>query len=123
MLGGAASALRRVWLWYLPWLGQEGVIPYTVMLKAVACLLKKQSGNTGSLQVAVLKGNVRGCFVHPPFPRQDQLSVKQFLKYAVCASYCIRAGVPETELFLPVLTILPQAAAVLSVLTDALVFS
>lgn len=86
-------------LWYLPQLGQEGVIPYTVMLNAVACLLKKQSGNTWSLQVTVLKGNVRISFVCPPFPRQDQFSVKQFSKYAVCASYCIRAGIPETDVF------------------------
>lgn len=79
----------------------------------------------GSLQVTVLKGNLRRCFVHPCFPRQDQLSVKQFLKYAVCASYCIRAGIPETEMFVPVLAVLPQTAAVPSVLllTDALVFS
>lgn len=63
--------------------------------------------------MTVLKGNVRGCFIHPAFPRQDQLRVKQFLKYAVCASYYIRAGVPETEMFLSVLTILPWAATVL----------
>lgn len=36
----------------------------------------------------------------------------------------LRAGIPETEMFLPVLTMLPQAAAVLSLLflTEALVF-
>lgn len=78
-----------------------------------------------SLQVTVLKRNVRECFVHPPFSRQDQLSVKWFLKYAVCASYYLRAGISETEVFLPVLTILPQAAAVPSVLllTNALALS
>lgn len=47
MLGGCLSP-KALWLWYLPRLRQEGVILYMVMLKAVAFLLKKQSGNTQS---------------------------------------------------------------------------
>lgn len=105
----AASALRHVWLWYLPPL----VPPYTgVMLKTAACLLKKQSGNTGAHCRWSVERNVRGSFVHPPFSRRDQLGVKHSFKFAVHVSCCIRAGTPETEVFLPVQTVLPWAAAV-----------
>lgn len=50
-----------------------------VMLKAVSCLRKKQSGNTGSLQVTVEKECER-MLLHLTFPMKDHLSVKQFLK-------------------------------------------
>lgn len=54
---------------------------------------------------------------------KDQLSVKQFLKYVVCASFCIKGGAPETEMFLPVFIVLPQAAVPsVLLLTDALAF-
>lgn len=55
---------------------------------------------------------------------KNQLSVKQFLKYIVCASFCIKSGTPETETFLPVFIVLPQAVGVPSVLllTDTLAF-
>lgn len=46
---------------------------------------------------------------------KDQLSIKQFLKYIVSASFCIKAGTPETEMFLPVFMVLPQAIGVPSV--------
>lgn len=46
MLGAALWGTREhVWLWYPPRLMQERVIPDMVMLKAIAYLLKKQSGN------------------------------------------------------------------------------
>lgn len=95
-----------------------------MMLKVVFCLLKKQCGNTRGRCRWLLKGNVRGCCLHPAFPMKDQLSVMQFLKYVVCATFCIKAGTPETEMFLPVFIVLPQAAAVASVLLlpDALAF-
>lgn len=71
--------------------------------------------HTGSLQVTV----ERECERMLPTS-----NFQQFLKYIVCASFCIKAGTPETEMFLPVFIVLPQAAAVPSVLllTDALAF-
>lgn len=56
-------------------------MPWAVMVEAVEEAVWK---GMGSLQVMVLKGDLRRCVVHLPLPRQDQLSVKQVLNYAGC---------------------------------------